>query len=199
MTEGRNNQRYRTRKDLLAAAAKLLKAGKSPSLEEVAAEARVSRATVYRYFPSIEQLLVEAPLDGAMPTAEVLFAKERDESAEDRVDRAEAAVHAMVYRNELGLRKMLAASLMRPHPREEGSTPARQNRRMPLIEAALAPVRGEMGKAEYERLCAALAVVFGPEAMVVFGDVLGVDEKKARKVKSWMVRALVERALEDAR
>ena len=41
----RQNQRYRTRKDLLDAAARLLKAGRSPSLEEVAAEAKVSRAT----------------------------------------------------------------------------------------------------------------------------------------------------------
>ncbi|RYF89895.1 MAG: TetR/AcrR family transcriptional regulator, partial [Caulobacteraceae bacterium] len=47
---GRSNQRRRTRKDLLEAAARLMKRGAKPSLEEIAEEAMVSRATAYRYF-----------------------------------------------------------------------------------------------------------------------------------------------------
>ena len=57
------NQRRRTRKDLLQAAARLMKQGRKPNLEDIAAEALVSRATAYRYFPSVEALLVEASLD----------------------------------------------------------------------------------------------------------------------------------------
>ena len=51
---GRPNQKTRTRKDLLQAAARLMKQGGPPTLEEVAEEALVSRATAYRYFPSVE-------------------------------------------------------------------------------------------------------------------------------------------------
>ncbi|HET6470955.1 MAG TPA: TetR family transcriptional regulator, partial [Pseudomonadales bacterium] len=54
---GRHNQRRRTRKDLLTAAATLMRSGAKPSLEAVAEAAMVSRATAYRYFPSIEALL----------------------------------------------------------------------------------------------------------------------------------------------
>ncbi|MFN3628321.1 MAG: TetR family transcriptional regulator, partial [Parvibaculum sp.] len=50
-SEARANQKRRTRKDLLQAAARLLKEGRNPSLEEIAEEALVSRATAYRYFP----------------------------------------------------------------------------------------------------------------------------------------------------
>ena len=64
---GRWKQKKRTRKELLAAAGRLLKAGERPSLEEVADEALVSRATAYRYFPSIDALLIEAALDVAVP------------------------------------------------------------------------------------------------------------------------------------
>ena len=39
----------------------------------VAEEALVSRATAYRYFPSVDALLVEAPLDGATPNPDELF------------------------------------------------------------------------------------------------------------------------------
>ena len=71
---GRPNQKSRTRKDLLRAAARLMQAGSSPTLEEVAEEAMVSRATAYRYFPGVEALLTEAALDVAMPDGESFFA-----------------------------------------------------------------------------------------------------------------------------
>lgn len=194
----RTNQRRRTRKDLLAAAERLLREGRRPTMEEVAEEAMVSRATAYRYFPNIEALLVEAPLDIAVPDAEGLFAEDPSADPVSRLDRAEAALHRMVYQNVAPLRLMLAHILLQRAEDDLSDSPARQNRRTPLIEAALAPVRHKLDDAGYRRLCAALALVFGTEAMVVFEDVLQLDEKAARAVKSWMIRALVQAALEDA-
>ena len=72
-SNGRPNQKTRTRKDLLQAAARLMKQGRHPTLEEVAEEALVSRATAYRYFPSMEALMVEAAVDVAVPEPSVLF------------------------------------------------------------------------------------------------------------------------------
>ena len=104
-------------------------------------------------------------------------------------------MHRMSYQNEAQLRLMLANSLLaRP---ADSAAPARQNRRTPLIEAALAPARRRMTKEAYGNLCAALALVFGTESMVVFRDVVPLDEKKARKVKSWAIRALVRAALKE--
>src|SRR6185503_648192 len=79
---GRPNQKTRTRKDLLQAAARLMKQGGPPTLEEVAEEALVSRATAYRYFPRVEALMVEAAVDVAVPEPSVLF---RDEDSRDPV------------------------------------------------------------------------------------------------------------------
>ena len=61
-----SNAKRRTRKALLEAAAQLVRGGVKPSLEEVAEAALVSRATAYRYFPSVEALLREAALDMAV-------------------------------------------------------------------------------------------------------------------------------------
>lgn len=192
----RGNQRMRTRKDLLRAAAELMREGGSPTMEEVAERALVSRATAYRYFPTLDALLIEAPLDGEAPTPAAVFGGDGGGSAEDRVDRAEAALHAMVYRNERQLRAMLAQSLLGgSRGKGAGDAPRRQNRRTELIEAALAPARGKMDRGTYERLCAALALVFGAESMVVFRDVVPVSPKKAREIKGWAVRALVRAAL----
>src|SRR5579875_145420 len=61
-TGGRVAQRRRTRKAIVAAAAKLLRDGDEPSVAAVAAEADVSRRTVYMYFPSLDQLIIDATL-----------------------------------------------------------------------------------------------------------------------------------------
>lgn len=199
-TAERSNQRYRTRKDLMAAAARLLKSGRKPNLEEVAEAALVSRATAYRYFPNIEALFVEASIDLAVPEGDAVFANDRSTDPEERIDKAEAALHRMVFDNEAAIRLMLASSLNRSMDRDApDSVPLRQNRRQPLIEAALAPARTRFKSGSYAKLRAALAVIFGSESMVVFRDVLRLDEKTARDVKSWAVRALVRAALDESR
>jgi AcrR family transcriptional regulator len=192
---GRPNQRMRTRKDLLQAASRLVKQARKPSLEEVAAEALVSRATAYRYFPTVEALLVEAALDVAVPQPEELF---KDSPTEDPVGRLEvldAALDEVLTTNEASFRTMLAHSLQRDADGGDGSElPARQNRRTPLIEAALAPAAKQFKPAALKHLRKALALVIGTEAKVVFRDVLQLDDADARNVRRWAVRALVEAA-----
>ncbi len=188
------NQELRTRKDLLLAAARLVKEGRKPSMDDVAKEALVSRATAYRYFCSVEALLAESPADSAMPDPEKLFAGDASTDPEERVDAVEAVVHKVVFQNEAQLRIMLAHHLT--HGLEDGRTPNRQNRRGALIEAALAPARRRFREPDYKKLCAALAMLIGTESMIVARDVIRIDEATARQVKSWAVRALVRAALQ---
>jgi AcrR family transcriptional regulator len=165
-------------------------------MDEVAAEALVSRATAYRYFASVEALLVEAPIDSAVGDPETMFVNDESTDVEARIDAAEAALHRVSYENEAQLRVMLAHTVVRDTAAK--GAPVRQNRRIPLIEAALGPLRTRLKPAEFRRLCSALAVYFGTESMIVFRDVLRVDEVEARKVKSWAVKALVRAALAEA-
>ena len=186
---GRPNQKSRTRKDLLRAATRLMREGGSPSLEEVAEAALVSRATAYRYFSGIEALLVEAALDVAMPD-EAFFAGDASADPAGRLLRADAAVADMVRANEPALRLMLVHSLQRGMA--DAGLPARQNRRTPLIEAALAPAKDAFAPQSLDRLVKALALVIGTESMVAFKDVLGIDNEEADVIRDWMIGALVE-------
>jgi AcrR family transcriptional regulator len=190
----RENQRRRTRKDLLQAAARLMKEGRTPTLDEVAEAALVSRATAYRYFPNIESLLVEAPLDVAVPDAETLFRSGPKDDPVARVERVDAAIHDAITANEPTLRMMLVHSLQQRLRSDGEGILARQNRRTPLIEAALRPARGKFKPAALDTLTKALALVIGTESTIAFKDVLQLDDAEARKVRRWMIRALIEAA-----
>ncbi|MBO3275500.1 TetR/AcrR family transcriptional regulator [Pseudomonas schmalbachii] len=191
----RPNQKLRTRKDLLQAASRLLRQGRNPSLEEIAEEAMVSRATAYRYFPGVEALLLEASLDVAVPDVRSLFAGTPTDDPLARLDRLEEAFHEMTRSNELQLRLMLMNALRQGASGEQdGATPIRQNRRSTLIDAALAPTRTQFRPEALDRLRKALALLYGTEAMLVFKDVLQLDDAEAREVTRWAIHALVEAA-----
>lgn len=196
---GRPNQKTRTRKDLLQAASRLIKQGRTPTLEEVAEGALVSRATAYRYFPSVEALLVEAAVDVAVPEPGPFFQDDVSRDPVTRLQRVETALYDMILANEPLLRSMLAHSIQRDMQADEtGKLPRRQNRRTPLIEAALAPARGQFKPANLKILAQALALIMGPEATIVVKDVLQLDDADARKVKRFAIRALVDAARKPA-
>jgi AcrR family transcriptional regulator len=191
---GRANQRRRTRKDLLAAAARLMKQGRKPAIEEIAEAAMVSRATAYRYFPNVDALLLEASLDVGIPEAKEIFAGGPPEDAAARLERVDTALHDAVLGNEAAFRMMLAQTLARGLDKTGSGVPVRQNRRVPLIDAALAPARDEFRPADLKLLRHALALILGTEGMIVCKDVLQLDDAEARKVKRWAIRALVKGA-----
>ncbi len=189
---GRANQRNRTRKDLLRAAAALMKDGGALSLEDIAAKAEVSRATAYRYFPNLDALLLEAAVDMQTPDVATLFDGLDPNNPAARLERVDSALHDMIAQNEASVRAMLAHSTTAV--RDASDPPRRQNRRTPLIEAALAPARDQFKPAAYKKLVQAIGVVVGSEGYVTCKDVLGLNGADAQKLRRWMIAALVDAA-----
>jgi AcrR family transcriptional regulator len=176
-----------------------MKQGRAPTLEEVAEAALVSRATAYRYFPSIEALLVEAAVDIAVPQPGEIFRDELSRDPVARLQRLDTALHDMILANEPLLRTMLAHTIQEDFQADEsGKPPRRQNRRTPLIEAALEPARDQFRPGALKVLTRALALIMGPEATIVVKDVLQLNDADARKVKRWAIRAFVEAARKSA-
>ncbi len=195
----RIQQKRRTRSALLAAAVTLVSSGSAPSVAEVADAARVSRRTAYRYFPTQEQLLVEASLEGVrgIIADAIEGAGTPARGATDVEARLDRVVHAMqqsAAENEQLLRSMIRLTISAP------SDPAllkRGYRRIDWIAQALAPAKKALGKRRYERLVSALSLCMGIEALIVLRDLRGLSKGDAEDVSRWAARTLLRASLAE--
>jgi hypothetical protein len=134
-----------------------------------------------------------------VPEPEELFRDDASRDPVERLQRVETTLYDVVLANEPLLRTMLAHTVQQgARPEEPGGPPRRQNRRTPLIEAALEPARDQFRPAALKMLTRALALIMGTESAIVMKDVLQLDDAEARKVKRWAIRALVEAARKPA-
>jgi AcrR family transcriptional regulator len=173
----------------------LLGEGESPSVGEIAARAEVSRRTVYSYFPTLDQLLVDASL-GLISEAETNRTLEPSgDDAEERIAALAAEVTGMSEEVERLGRRVIALTVDAAEP--AGGVPRRGYRRVEWIESALAPIRPRLDDAAYERLVTALAMVIGFEPLLVARDTRGLDSGQAAEVSAWAARALLRAALEE--
>jgi len=197
---GRFRQRRRTRAAIVAAAAELLQQGRTPSINDVADAADVSRRTVYLYFPTLDQLLLDAtlgllsqaPVDDAIDAADV--------DGRDAGERVDAMVRALASTaNEtLPLGRSLIRLTVAPDARDDDEqAPRRGYRRIGWIERALEPLRSELTTAEFERLVSSLAMVVGWEALIVLEDLRGLSSEDQLATTLWAARALIDTALAD--
>jgi AcrR family transcriptional regulator len=172
---------------------------------EVAEAADISRRTAYRYFPTQEQMLVEATLEALGPGVEDAIAPARParsgERVEARLDRTVRTVQRETIANEALLRSMIRLTVEgrdRDEPRSGPRQPRRGYRRIRWIELALEPARATMPVRTHRRLVSALALCVGIEALLVLRDICGLSTAEAERVSRWAARALLDASLRPA-
>jgi len=192
-TSSDSAQQRRTRKAILRAAMDLMAKGGTPSINEIAAAADVSRRTIYMYFPTLEQLHTDAALglQTEAGMAQVLDPSKFTGDAAARIEALVRAVQKMSSDTEHLGRTILRLTVDR-HTR-------RGYRRIEWIEMAIEPLRGQLDEARFERLVSGLAMVIGWEAMLVQKDIRGLSAAEAEEASVWAARALVTAALEEQR
>jgi AcrR family transcriptional regulator len=197
---GRAAQRRRTRKAIVAAAAELLGQGRTPSVNEVAEAAEVSRRTVYMYFPTLEQLLVDAALLAVTRDTvdAALDALQDDDDVERRVETMARAVHRLFAETEQQGRTLLRLTVEGGGAGRPPDQPVRGYRRVEWIERALAPLHGRLDAARFERLVSGLAMVIGWEALIVERDIRALPLDEAEAISVWAARALVRATMSEA-
>jgi AcrR family transcriptional regulator len=190
---GRTAQKRRTRDALVAAARALVAQGRSPTIEEAADAASISRTTAYRYFPNQRALLAAAHPESV---ASSLLPDDAPDDAATRLDLVVDAFTRVIAETEAQQRTMLRLSL-EAQPAERAQLPLRQGRAIKWIEEALAPLRTQMSEAEVHRLTLAIRSATGIEAFVWLVDVAGLSRDDAIKLMKWSARAMMQSAIAD--
>ncbi|WP_167772502.1 TetR/AcrR family transcriptional regulator [Ramlibacter henchirensis] len=199
----RANQKQRTRQALVEAASELVKTGQEPTLAEVADRAKVSRATVYRYFPTPESLLIEvAQVNPAAEPVERWLQTLDVEDPGERLKGLLSTFNKVVLAEQVTLRTALRAYLdttLENHRRGEVTATVREGRRIRWLDEALRPVKAQLTPAKWRRLRAALALTLGIEAIVVQKDVCQASNSEALATLDWAAQVLLRAALDEAR
>jgi AcrR family transcriptional regulator len=194
----RANQKQRTRAAIVEAAARLLRAGQAPSVADAAAEAKVSRATAYRYFPTPESLHLEvASITPTFAPVEKLVQALDGDDAAGRVLRLQSEANAITFAEEAQMRIALRVYLDTWFASRSNGADApalREGRRMRWLDLALEPARRGMQRQHWQRLRAALALTLGAEAMIVMKDVCRLSDAEAKDVLRWAAQALLQAA-----
>jgi AcrR family transcriptional regulator len=187
---GRVQQKSRTRQALIAATRRLLAQGITPTVEQSAAEADVSRTSAYRYFPSQRDLLSASHPE---IDRDSLLGDDPPGDAPARLAvAAREMVDEIILNNEHELRAMLRLSLEDDAPREQL---LRQGRRIRWVADALEPIQGRLTRRPFDDLVHAIGATIGIEPLVWLTDMAGVDRQRASALMQWSARTLLQAAL----
>ena len=198
--EVKRGPRARTRRLMLDTASRLMQAGATPSVSEVAEAAGVSRATAYRYFQS-QAALVQAVVDEGLgpiltwrstATDPRLRVAELLETSMPRIEAFEATFKAAL--------KLSLDQWARRQAGTLGNEPQfTRGHRVDLLKDAIAPLKGTLSRAGFERLAQALSLVFGVEALIVLKDIWGLGGGETLSVAQWAARSLIEAAIDQGK
>jgi AcrR family transcriptional regulator len=190
---GRTEQKARTRNALIVAARELLADGVTPTVEQAAQRAAISRTTAFRYFQNQRALVLatypeleEPSLLGAATSA-------------DPVARLESVLDhflTQIVDHEPELRAQLRLSLETTPPQPE-ALPLRQGRGIGWFEDALAPLRDRMTDAQLRRLALAIRATTGIEALVWLTDIAGLSRDAAIEIMRSSAVTLARSAITD--
>jgi AcrR family transcriptional regulator len=187
---GRTGQKARTRQALVLATRKLMAEGITPTVEQAAAEAGVSRTAAYRYFPSQTALVL-----GAHPEVQqtsLLPADAPDDPAQ-RLDLVMAAHLHTLLEWEPQLRASLRLSL--DPGQDPGALPLRQGRVIGWLQDALSPLQQSHPHVDIRRLAVAIRSATGIESLVWLTDVAKVPRDQSVDLMHETARAILAAAL----
>ena len=173
-SNGRTNQKARTRRAIVEACLELIRQGHPVTMPAVAKAALVSEATAYRYFPDLASLLAKALAEDWPTPSEALAPVAASNDPVQRVAFATRFLLQGVAERQAVVRAMISSTIAQP----DLSGRARPGIRFGLIESALAPFVDAFEAADSELLAQLrldLAVVMSAEALFSLTDLCGLS------------------------
>ena len=187
---GRHRQKARTRDALIDATRELMAEGITPTVEDAAVAAGISRTTAYRYFPNQRDLLL-----GAHPET-LQQSLLPDDAPADHATRLALTMRAFIL-TTLEWEPQLRASLRLSLEPGTDQPPLRAGRAIGWIEDALSPLAHTRPDIDVHRLAISIRAATGIESLIWLVDVAGLTREDATELMCWSAAALLRAALAD--
>jgi AcrR family transcriptional regulator len=189
LNEGRINQKLQTRSEILKSAQELLNKKSKISLENVAEHARISRATIYRYFSNIELLTTEALLHTHFLGPEELQKEVEGSSLKETIHALLRHYNKISQEHELVFRRYLSVTLKESI---NSKKKLRGARRVEALKLALEPFENILSKEDHMRLIHISTLLMGIDALLVCKDVCELSNSEADDLLEWAMDLIIE-------
>ncbi|MFC4218763.1 TetR/AcrR family transcriptional regulator [Flagellimonas marina] len=186
LQSGRKNQKQETRRRILLAAQQLLEMEQELTMENIAEQAGISRATIYRYYTNIDALSTELLLQLNVPDPTDLIEQFRNNSLQDAMLGFQKAYLKFVLDNENTSRKFLVAVLASSNPKQRG-----QNR-ISVVRDYFASSTIDLDSQKKKKLMNIAVVLMGIESIIATKDVCDLSTKESIETLQWGLKMIVK-------
>lgn len=191
LLSGRKEQKMHTKKKILYAANTLLKSQQALTMDNVAKEAGISRATIYRYYSNTESIATELILQLNVPDAKTLLEAYQGREVEEALTEIQDRYLSFIFQNEHPSREFLAAYLSSTAPKIK-----RGQNRITTVKSYFANNPTGLNPKAIENITHISILLMGIEAILVTKDICGLDNAQSKEVLQWGLQMMIKGCLE---
>jgi AcrR family transcriptional regulator len=192
LLSGRREQKLNTRKRILQAANKLIQLKRPLTMEGIASEAGISRATIYRYYSSTDSIATELILQLNVPNGEKLTEKFEGFNVLDALLGIQETYLDFIFANENPSKKFLGAILSSSDPKLE-----RGQNRITAIRNFFMQNGIDLSDEAKKNLTYIAVLLMGIEAILVTKDVCGLTNEQSRDTLRWGLEMVVKGCMKE--
>ncbi|PKA99189.1 TetR family transcriptional regulator [Flavobacteriaceae bacterium MAR_2009_75] len=187
LSSGRKAQKQQTRQNILKAANYLVKNNQALNMDDIAEQAGISRATIYRYYSNVEEIATELILQLNVPDPDKLYFDFKDVNLSEAMKGIQNAYLDFIFNNENPSKKFLGALLSSTDEKLE-----RGQNRITAIRNFLESKNLNASKDEKEKLSAIAVLLMGIEAILVTKDICGLTNEESRATLNWAMERILK-------
>ncbi|MGV3603101.1 MAG: TetR/AcrR family transcriptional regulator [Dyadobacter fermentans] len=161
------------------------------TLEEVAKELNISRATIYRYYSNVDMLCAEATLSLRVKQQEDFLEDVKDMTLKDSLVYVQKYFNMLAYVHETGFRKYLSV-VLDESVKKGSAAPLRGARRPAALDAVMRRHADRIGPENYIRLKQIVTTLSGVEPMIANKDVNGLSNEQSDELLEWAVTMILK-------
>ncbi len=187
---GRINQKLKTRNKIIKSAQQFLAQGQSFTLEDVASASGVSRATIYRYYSSLEALSAEVALDLNIQSPEEIYEAHKHLPVQEMILEIQEYINRFSIDNEAAFRKFLSIAIAGESPETK-----RGARRVSTMNLVFQKEKLGTENSEIRNLIHIATVLMGMEALIVTKDVCRLGDEQSMELLRWGLDKILQATL----